>query len=77
LGVCVEVVGPETGEEEILSLSGKELNTRLQQYNQIHDLELKSLFNPFKIEPIVVDTAVAPSEPVIAFFKQRAKKLRR
>lgn len=77
LGACMEVVDPETGEERFISFSGKDLNEKIKSYNQTHELELKGLFNPFKIEPIVVDTAQSPSEPVISFFKQRAKKLRR
>ncbi len=77
LGVCIDVVDPETGAEDLISLSGSELNAQLNQYRQKQDEQLKSLFNPFKIEPIVVDTAHSPFEPVISFFKQRAKKLRR
>ncbi|WP_428074155.1 DUF58 domain-containing protein [Candidatus Avelusimicrobium luingense] len=77
LGVCIDVTDPETGESDFLSLSSGDLNAALDNYHQEHDNQLRHLFNPYKIEPIVVDTAQDTADPVIAFFKQRAKKLRR
>ncbi|MBR4592720.1 MAG: DUF58 domain-containing protein [Elusimicrobiaceae bacterium] len=77
LGVCVEVVDPETGLTDLLSLSSPELNDRLDNFHEEHDRQMHRLFSPYKIEPIVVDTAQNTADPVIAFFKQRAKKLRR
>lgn len=77
LGVCVDVVDPETGQTDLVSLSGKELNNALNQFHQEHNTQLRRLFSPYKIEPIIIDTAQNTADPVIAFFKQRAKKLRR
>lgn len=77
LGVCLEVTDPETGEEDLISLSSGEPNEALQGYRTRLRQELRALFNPYKIESILVDTAEPPSDPVIAFFKRRAKKIRR
>ncbi len=77
LSACVEVTDPETGEEDFLCLSSGEINTALDDYARTQHLNLQALFNPYKIEPIRVDTALPPADPVIAFFKQRAKKIRR
>jgi len=77
LGVCLDVTDPETGEEDLIGLSSGELNDALANYQAAHGLRLKALFSPYKIEPIEVDTAQSPSDPVIAFFKRRAKQIRR
>lgn len=77
LGVCLDVTDPETGEEDLIGLSSGELNDALADYQTTHSLRLKALFSPYKIEPIEVDTAQSPSDPVIAFFKRRAKQIRR
>ncbi len=75
--VCVGVTDPETGETDELCLSGGELNTQLQTYWHTQDEALHRLFTPFKIEPIVADTTRPLADPVIAFFKRRAKKIRK
>lgn len=77
LGLCVDVTDPETGESDFISLSDASLNRELARFHEEHDTQLRRLFNPYKIDPIVVDTAQDTADPVIAFFKQRAKKLRR
>ena len=77
LPVCLDVTDPETGENDFLCLSSAELNAALADAARTRMQNLKALFNPFKIEPIVVDTAHPTADPVIAFFKQRAKKIRR
>lgn len=77
LGVCVDVVDPETGQRDLLSLSCDEMNRALDNFHREHDTQLRRLFNPYKIEPIIVNTAQNTAEPVISFFKQRARKLRR
>lgn len=77
LSACIDVTDPETGEEDFLCLSSGEINAALAEHAQKQDLNLRALFNPYKIEPIRVDTALSPADPVIAFFKQRAKKIRR
>ena len=77
LGVCVDVTDPETGESDFISLSDSTLNKTLERFHTEQHSRLQHLFNPYKIEPIVVNTAQDTADPVIAFFKQRAKKLRR
>ena len=77
LGVCMDVTDPETGQSDFISLSDPSLNQTLADFHQEHDSQLRRLFNPYKIDPIVVDTAQDTADPVIAFFKERAKKLRR
>lgn len=77
LPICIDVVDPETGTEESLSLSGNELDNALARYHKTQTEELTRLFTPYKIEPILIDTAASTADPVIAFFKQRAKKVRK
>ncbi|MBO7191079.1 MAG: DUF58 domain-containing protein [Elusimicrobiaceae bacterium] len=77
VAICLDVTDPETGETDFISLSSGELNETLEHFHTEHDTQLRRLFSPYKIEPIVVDTAQDTADPVIAFFKQRAKKLRR
>ncbi|MBR4682170.1 MAG: DUF58 domain-containing protein [Elusimicrobiaceae bacterium] len=77
LGVCVDIVDPETGQTDLISLSSGEANQALSKFHQEHSTQLRRLFNPYKIEPILVDTAQNTADPVIAFFKRRARKLRR
>ena len=77
LPVCLDVTDPETGENDFLCLASAELNAALADTARTRTQNLKALFNPFKIEPIVVDTAYPTADPVIEFFKQRAKKIRR
>ena len=50
---------------------------RKNGYTQEKQDALAKLFNPFKVEPIQIDTAAPTADPVIAFFKQRAKKVRK
>ena len=75
--VCISAVDPETGETDELCLSDGELNKQLRDFEQKQHKELSALFTPFKIEPIVADTAKPLADPVIAFFKRRAKKIRK
>ena len=75
--VCVSVTDPETGETDEICAADGELNKRLSDYWNWQDHTLKQLFTPFKIEPIVADTAKPWADPVIAFFKRRAKKIRK
>ena len=77
LPICIDVVDPETGEEESLSLSSGGLDQVLQRYQQTREEELNYLFTPYKIEPILIDTAGSTADPVIAFFKKRAQKIRK
>ncbi len=77
LGACLDVTDPETGQVDLLSLSNETLNIRLADFQQARQRQLQNLFNPHKVAPITVDTAQNTADPVIAFFKQRAKKMRR
>jgi len=77
LGACVEMTDPETGETKLVSLAGGGINEQLSDYHRIRQAQLQKLFNPYKISPIVIDSTQNTADPVIAFFKQRAKKLRR
>ena len=77
LGVCLDITDPETGETDLISLADTDVNTALDKFHREHDAQLRRLFNPYKLEPIVVDTAQNTADPVIAFFKRRAKRLRR
>lgn len=74
--VCVGVTDPESAQEEELCLSSDELNHRLKQFLQREQADLQALFTPFKVEPIIADTTKPLAEPVIAFFRRRAKKIR-
>lgn len=77
VGACVEITDPETGETDLISLADPFLNQQLQAYFKKNSDDLNHLFNPYKISPIVVDTTQNAADPVIAFFKRRAKTLRR
>ena len=77
LSACLDITDPETGETDLISLSSGEINEALDKFHREHDTQLRRLFSPYKIEPIVVDTAQNTADPVIAFFKRRAKRLRR
>ncbi len=76
LSACVAVTDPETGQETVLSLS-PQTALLLEKDARERALRLKRLFSPLKVEAISVNTAQPAADPVIAFFKQRAKKLKR
>ena len=73
----VQVQDPETGAQHFLSLSSGKLNAQLAQHQATWKQDLLSLFHPLKIEAIEVDPAQSTVDPVISFFKQRARKIRR
>ena len=77
VSACIDVTDPETGEEDFLCLSSGELNIALAEHAEHQNINLRTLFNPYKIEPIYVQTDQAQTDPVISFFKQRAKKIRK
>lgn len=76
LPICLAVQDPETGAEALLSLS-QAASRAVEQDAKTRQQALTQLFNPLKIEAISVDTAQPAADPVIAFFKRRAKKLKR
>ena len=75
--VCLSVTDPETGRTEELCPADPTLNTRLTDFWRWQDKQLCNLFIPLKAQPIVVDTAQPIADPVIAFFKRRARRIRR
>lgn len=77
LPVCVGVTDPETGETDELCLSSGELNLHLDTYRNEQQRALTQLFTPLKIESIGIDTTRPLADPVIAFFRRRAKKIRK
>ena len=76
LPICLDIQDHETGQEKYLSLGSPHLNAMLQLYKDTWQSELSALFNPLKIEAITVSTDQPTADPVIRFFKQRAKKVR-
>lgn len=74
---CLQVTDPETGLAYTLDLSAQETDRALQNFQHAQTVQLSALFNPYKIEPIWVDPGRPAADPVIAFFKRRAKKLKR
>lgn len=73
---CMTVVDPETGQEGTLALTAA-MNQRLQEDARQRTENLTKLFNPLKVEPIIVDTAQPAADPVIAFFRRRTRQLKR
>lgn len=76
LPICLDIQDPETGKECFLSLANRRLNEAVQNYKATQQKDLAALFNPLKIEAITVNTHQPTADPVIRFFKQRAKKVR-
>ena len=66
---------PETGEEKFLSLASSSISYFIQTRRKKWEEDLNRLFNPLKVEGILIDTAQPTADPVIAFFKQRARRV--
>ena len=77
LPLCIEVTDPETGDTDMLGLSSSELNAHLDRFWQDREDRLKHLFLPAKTAPIIVSTDVPAADPVVEFFRRRAKEGRR
>lgn len=77
LHATLDVQDPETGEAKYIHLSSTQLQQAMRQYQVQQQGALSGLFSPLKIEPIRIDPAFPTADPVIAFFKQRARKIRR
>ncbi len=75
--VCLEITDPETEISGELCLSDAQLNQQLDHFWKLQDHALNALFAPCKTEPILIDTDKNIADPVIAFFKRRAKKIRK
>lgn len=74
---CADLRDPESGQTRLVSFSAPDLNRLLAMKHDVWQNQLNVLFQPLKIEAITVDPALPAADPVIAFFKQRAKKVRR
>ncbi len=77
LHACVELRDPETGKRKFVSLADAGVDRALTQTQKSHQHVLNDLFKPLKIEAITVDPDLPAADPVISFFKQRARKIRR
>ena len=75
--VAVEIQDPESGERKWITLGPSEINRQIAAYQTERETALKALFQPLNIETISVDPAKSTADPVIAFFKQRARKIRK
>lgn len=75
--VALEVQDPESGARKWISLGAAEINRQIAHYQTRRESELKALFQPLNIEAISIDPAHPTADPVIAFFKQRARKIRK
>ncbi len=74
---AVEMIDPETHTRQLVSLSVAEINRILTQRQQQWKEQLDGLFHPLNISAIEIDPSASAVDPVIAFFKQRARKIRR
>ena len=77
LPLCLSITDPETGETDELCLSDGALNRQLSQFWASQQKDLEGLFTPCKTEPILIDTSANTADPVVRYFKRRAKKIRK
>ena len=73
----IDVRDPETGVRKFLSLSSSRVNRQLAAPFTKREKDLSALFNPLKIQAIEVSPTQPAADPVIAYFKQRARKIHR
>ncbi len=74
---CAEIQDPESGQRKWITLSSGELNRQLEARQADRANQLADLFNPLNISTIHIDPARSTTDPVIAFFKQRARRIRK
>jgi len=74
---AVEMLDPETGTRQLISLSAGEINRILSKRQQQWQADLDALFHPLNISAIEINPAESAVDPVISFFKQRARKIRK
>ncbi len=74
---ALDMQDPESGERKFISLATPEINRLLSQRQQTWIEQLSGLLLPLNIEAIWVDSARPAADPVISFFKQRARNIRR
>ncbi|MBP5617224.1 MAG: DUF58 domain-containing protein [Elusimicrobiaceae bacterium] len=77
LPLCLSITDPETGETDERCLSDGALNRQLSQFWASQQKDLEGLFTPCKTEPILIDTSANTADPVVRYFKRRAKKIRK
>lgn len=73
----LEIQDPESGTRRLVSLSGADINRLLAKRQDQWQLALDNLFHPLNIEAIHIDPAQPAADPVIAYFKQRSRKIHR
>lgn len=71
----VEVEDPETGRLSALDLRGGAAAVAREERER--RLELERVFRSCALEPVIVSTARPTIEPLVAFFRRRARRLRR
>ncbi len=74
LHACISLRDPESGVEKYVSLANPHLHRMLGWQRQAWQEQLQDLFRPLKISAIEIDPAQPTADPVIAFFRQRARK---
>ena len=75
LPLCIDMEDPETGENKFISLSSNFISYFVKERRKVWEEELTALFNPLKVEGILIDTSQPTADPVIAYFKQRARRV--
>lgn len=75
LPLCIDMEDPETGENKFISLSSNFISYFVKERRNVWEEELTALFNPLKVEGILIDTSQPTADPVIAYFKQRARRV--
>jgi len=73
--VTMGLQDPETHLRKWVSLGPDELSRQISLRERTWQNELNSLFHPLSLEAIYIDPAQSTADPVIAFFKQRARKI--
>jgi len=77
LPVILDVADPETGERRSLDLSSEELITSYRDARREHVAACKRLFAVNGLDYIPITAGQSATEPVVQFFRNREKKLRR
>jgi len=72
ISAVVEVCDPESGERTALDLRGQA--AALTQEESARRAELMKTFRACGLEPIVSSTGKPSLEPLIAFFRRRARR---
>ncbi len=76
LGAVVEVEDPETGERAAIDASSRPALAAHADRERRRRLELEQTFKLYGLEPIRVSTDESYIDPVVDFFRRRARRLR-